>query len=73
MKNGLKLKKLSKTIKYETGELIYGKKKNDFSLITTYKIFSITEKVDKIVRDYCKNTIEFDIDNLNKLITKALL
>lgn len=72
-KNGIKLKKLSKTFKYETGELIYGKKENMLSLMTTYKILPITEQVDKIIRDYCKNAEKFDIDSLNKIVTKALL
>jgi hypothetical protein len=69
-KAGLKLKKLSKTFKFETGELVYGKNEDIFSSMTTYKILLITEHVDKIIRDYCKNEDEFDIDNLNKIITK---
>ncbi|MEN8906065.1 MAG: hypothetical protein ABF289_08935 [Clostridiales bacterium] len=72
-KNGLKLKRLSKIFKFDSGELIYGEKENTFSIITTYKIYPITEEVDILIRDYCSNTEIFDIDNLNKIITKSIL
>ncbi len=73
MKTGIKLKRLSKTFKYETGELIYGKPDDILSIMTTYKILPITEDVDKIIRRYCKNGEKFDIDNLNEIISKNLL
>lgn len=69
---GIKLRGLSKIFKYEMGEIVYANKGYQFSSITTYKILSVNGKVDKIIRDYCKNEEEFDIDKLNKIITKEL-
>ncbi|MDF2989065.1 MAG: hypothetical protein K0R50_4575 [Eubacterium sp.] len=69
---GIKLKGLSKIFKYEVGEIVYAVKENIFSSITTYKILPINVQVDKIIRDYCENKEKFDIDNLNKIITKEL-
>lgn len=71
-KNGIKLKRLSKIFKYESGEIVYGKKENRFSIVTTYKILPINGQIDKIIRDYCKNGEKFDIDDLNKIITREL-
>jgi len=71
-KIGIKLKRLSKIFKYEVGEIVYGKKEDIFSPVTTYKILPINEQVDKIIRDYCINGEKFDIDILNKIITKEL-
>jgi hypothetical protein len=72
-KKGIKLKKLSKIFKFDTGELIYGNEDNMFSIKTTYKIIPIDEKMDKLIKTYCKSEENFDIDNLNKIITKELL
>ena len=72
-KNYLKIKKLSKTFKFTTGELVYGNPDDRHSFSTIYKIFPITEQVDKIIREYCKSGECFDIDELNKIITKTLL
>ena len=70
-KAGIKLRHLTRIFRYEVGEIEYGK--NDkINLITTYKIVSINEQVDKIIRDYCKDKEQFDIDKLNKIVTKAL-
>lgn len=70
-KAGIKLRHLTRIFRYEVGEIEYGKK-DKINLITTYKIVSINEQVDKIIRDYCKDKEQFDIDKLNKIVTKAL-
>ena len=70
-KTGIKLRHLTRIFRYEVGEIEYGKK-DKFNLVTTYKIVSINEQVDKIIRDYCKDKDQFDIDKLNKIVTKAL-
>lgn len=68
---GIKLRRLTRIFRYEVGEIEYGKK-DVFASITTYKIIPIDEQVDKIIRNYCKDKEQFDIDKLNKIITKAL-
>ncbi len=69
---GIKLKGLSKIFKYEDGKIAYGTKDKIYSILTTYKVLPITRQVDKVIRDYCKSGEKFDIDNLNKIITKEL-
>jgi len=69
-KSGIKLRGLSRLFKYESGEITYGKE-GKFSPVTTYKIYPIDERIDNIIRDYCKNREQFDIDKLNRLITNA--
>lgn len=68
-KDGLKLKWLSKIFKYKTGEIVYGKK-GEFSQLATYKIMPISYQVYNLIREHCKNKDQFDIDKLNKIITK---
>lgn len=72
-KNGIKLKKLSRTFEYATGEIVYTYgEEGRCSSKTTYRICPVDEKTDSIIRDYCKNKEQFDIDKLNKMITNAL-
>lgn len=70
-KTGIKLRHLTRTFKYETGEVVYGKE-DEFAPTTTYKIIAIDEQVEKIVRNYCKDKEQFDIDKLNRIISNAL-
>lgn len=69
-KNGIKLKGLTRIFDYEKGEILY-RSKDNFSPTTIYKIIPINEKADKIIREYSKDKELFDIDELNKIITKA--
>ena len=71
-KNGLKLKRLSKIFKYDTGTLVYGKDEGMFSIKTIYKILPIDEEINREIKEYCTNTKEFDIDELNKMITNKI-
>lgn len=70
-KNGLKLRWLSKIFKYSTGETAYGKK-GKVSQLATYKIMAIDNTVYNLIREYCENEEQFDIDKLNKIITNTL-
>ena len=72
-KNGLKLKKLSKIFKYDTGTLVYGKDEGMFSIKTIYKILPVDEVINREINEYCTNTEEFDIDKLNKMITNKII
>lgn len=70
-RNGVKLRHLTKIFRYGVGETVYGKEKENFPT-AVYKIVPMDEQSDQIIRDYCKNKEEFDIDKLNKMITRAL-
>ena len=67
-RTGIKLRHLSKTFKYETGTITYGENTNK-GIFTSYKILPIYEIEDRIIRKYCNESEEFDIDTLNNLIT----
>lgn len=68
---GIKLRNLKRIFRYELGEIEYGKR-DKFEPVTTYRIVPIDEYIDKIIRNYCEDKEQFDIDKLNKIITKAL-
>lgn len=70
-KNGIKLRHLTKIFRYGAGEIAY-RKGNPFPSTTIYKIVPIDKQVDKIIRKYCKDEEEFDIDKINKIITRTL-
>lgn len=69
----MKLKKLSKIFKYDTGTLVYGKDEGMFSIKTIYKILPVDEVINREINEYCTNTEEFDIDKLNKMITNKII
>lgn len=68
-KNGIKLKHLTKIFRYGTGEVRY-EGKSRFAPTAIYKILPIDETIGKVIRNYCKDEVNFDIDVLNNLITK---
>ncbi|MCD7966252.1 MAG: hypothetical protein LUG90_10870, partial [Clostridiaceae bacterium] len=68
-KNGIKLKHLTKIFRYDTGEARY-EGESRFAQTAIYKIVPMDESVDRAIRNYCKDEVNFDIDELNKLITK---
>lgn len=69
---GIKLRNLSKIFGYEDGETVHGK--DDINAPTAvYKIVAINKHIDSIIRDYCKDKELFDIDKLNKIISKEFL
>ena len=68
-KNGIKLKHLTKIFCYGTGEVRY-EGESRFAPTAIYKVLPIDETIDKVIRNYCKDEVNFDIDVLNNLITK---
>ena len=68
-KNGITLKHLTKIFRYGTGEVRY-EGKSRFAPTAIYKILPIDETIGKVIRNYCKDEVNFDIDVLNNLITK---
>lgn len=68
-KNGIKLKHLTKIFRYGIGEVRY-EGKSRFAPTAIYKILPIDETIGKVIRNYCKDEVNFDIDVLNNLITK---
>ena len=68
-KNGIKLKHLTKIFCYGTGEVRY-EGESRFDPTAIYKVLPIDETIDKVIRNYCKDEVNFDIDVLNNLITK---
>lgn len=68
-KNGIKLKHLTKIFCYGTGEVRY-EGESRFASTAIYKVLPIDETIDKVIRNYCKDEVNFDIDVLNNLITK---
>ena len=69
---GIKLSNLNKIFRYEEGEAVYGKD-NKNAPTATYKIVAINKHIDSIIRDYCRDKEQFDIDKLNKIISKEIL
>ena len=69
LRTGIKLNGLTKTFKFETGMISYGED-TIYKIFTTYKILPITEDENKLIRNYCQNPDDFDIDKLNKKITE---
>lgn len=69
---GIKLRHLTTIFNYDTGEIVYGEE-DAFAPITTYKIVPMDKEIDEIIRNYCKNEEEFDIDQLNKIITRNVV
>lgn len=69
LRTGIKLKRLTKTFKFETGMISYGED-TDISIFTSYKIYPIQDFENELIRNYCRLTEIFDIDSLNKLITE---
>ncbi|PXX55799.1 hypothetical protein DFR60_10273 [Hungatella effluvii] len=60
-KNGIKLKHLTKIFRYGTGEVRY-EGKSRFAPTAIYKILPIDETIGKVIRNYCKDDVNFDID-----------
>lgn len=69
---GIKLRNLSKIFRFEDGEAVYGKD-DKVAPKATYKIVAINTHIDSVIRDYCKDKEQFDIDKLNKIISKEIL
>lgn len=69
---GIKLRHLTTIFNYDTGEIVYGEE-DEFVPKTTYKIDPMDKEIDEIIRNYCKNEEEFDIDQLNKIITRNVV
>jgi hypothetical protein len=72
IRTGIRLKRLTKTFKFDTGMISYGEDSNT-SIYTSYKIYPIQDFENELIRDYCSSTDIFDIDKLNKLLTEEIL
>jgi hypothetical protein len=71
LRTGIKLKRLTKTFKFETGLISYGEDTVS-SIFTSYKIYPIQDFENDLIRNYCLSTDAFDIDNLNKILTEEI-
>lgn len=71
IRTGIKLKRLNKTFKFETGMISYGEDSIN-SIYTTYKIYPIQDFENELIRKYCSSSESFDIDKLNKLLTEEI-
>lgn len=71
IRTGIKLKRLNKTFKFQTGMISYGEDSIN-SIYTTYKIYPIQDFENELIRKYCSSVESFDIDKLNKLLTEEI-
>lgn len=71
LRTGIKLQHLTKTFKFETGMISYGEDTKT-SIFTSYKIYPIQDFENDLIRNYCRTTEIFDIDNLNKILTEGI-
>jgi hypothetical protein len=73
-KEGIKLKGLAKYFNLCNGELIYNFDNTihiNYVNNTIYKILKINSNTDRIIRDYYNTNVNFDIVELNKIISKS--